>query len=246
MPLVPERRVVVATKNIAAGELLTAPSLTTINISGAEALVGVFNRPQDLAGRVLLVPVSSGELLSAHDLVNTNTKDALTAGIPNGMRAISIPAVDQSPASSKLMTPGSHVDILVSYRSDTEATFVSSMVLQDVPVLASGRKGSTEVDTKPFSNDNMELLVTPEEAARLTVASSLGKLTFALRNGTDRMLLPGLSHVTLTPPQYQAHRPRFSPLVQQKASSEQPSRSFLVETLSGGKVSAQTFSGGQQ
>jgi pilus assembly protein CpaB len=244
---VPLRRVIVAARNIAAGEALDSSSLTTISLPASQSLAGFFSKPQDLAGRVLLVSISSGEPVMSHDLLNAAEKDSLAATIPDGMRAVTIPAANQSEGSSSLATPGSHVDILVSYRSETEARFVSSMVLQDVPVLASAPTGTPDAHTKLPSAGIVDLLVTPEDAARLTVASSLGKLTFALRNRTDKAVSLGLSHVTLSPFQNQSEkRPVAATSVHQSASPEEKPKGFTVETLSGGKSSVQTFPEGQQ
>lgn len=245
---IPVRSIVIATKNMPAGEAIAVSSLATTTVNTSQPFVGVFSKPEELVGRVLLVPVTSGELVAAHDLAPVGATAGLAATIPDGMRLVSISAADQAVGNAGLVTPGDHIDVLVSYRSETQSAFVSSMILQDVPVLASEQKNANGTgDAKLFSAGTIELLVTPQDAARLTVASSLGKLTFALRNGTDRTLSPRLAQVTLTP--LQNHAQTVSEPVattHQNASPEHGPKGFTVETLSGGKSSVQTFSEGQQ
>ncbi|MGI4828054.1 MAG: Flp pilus assembly protein CpaB [Janthinobacterium lividum] len=245
---IPVRSIVIAAKNMPAGEAIAASSLTTVTVNVSQPFVDLFSKPQELVGRVLLVPVASGESVSAHDLAPLGAPTGLAATIPDGMRLVSIPAADQAAGSAGLVASGNHVDILVSYRSEAQSDFVSSMVLQDVPVLASEQKNANgTADTKLLSSDTIELLVTPQDAARLTVASSLGKLTFALRNGADKALSSGLAQVTLIPLQSHMHK-ASEPVVaaHQNASPEHGQKGFTVETLSGGKSSVQTFSEDQQ
>ena len=245
---IPVRRIVIATKNMSAGERIAASSVTTITVNASQPFGGLFSKPYDLVGRVLLVPVASGESVAAHDLAPLGAGGGLAATIPDGMRLVSIPAASQGAGSSGLVAPGDHVDVLVSYRSEAQSAFVSSMVLQDVPVLASDQKNANgTADTRLASSDAIELLVTPQDAARLTVANSLGKLTFALRNGTDKALSSGLAQVTLTPLRsYMQKTSEPKMAAHQNGPSEHHQKGFTVETLSGGKSSVQTFSEDKQ
>ena len=245
-PPLPVRSVVVAAKDMVAGEALTTASLTTVVVPTTEPLMGTFAKTQNLAGRVLTVPVSSGELITAHELADAGVTSGLAGIIPVGMRVVSIPAVDQSAGNSALLAPGNHIDILVSYRSEGESAFVSSVVLQNVPVLANTQKEDVTGKNQLSPVNTVNLLVSPEQAARLTVASSLGKLTFALRNGKDSTWNSGLSHVTLTSSS-SARATVASTRARHTAVADQtPGNTFTVETLSGGKSSTQIFHEGQQ
>jgi pilus assembly protein CpaB len=61
------------------------------------------------------------------------------------------------------------------------------VILTDVAVLAAGTKieRDTEKD-KPVAVNVVTLLVTPEEAERLTLAANQGKIQLALRNPLDK------------------------------------------------------------
>lgn len=244
---VPSRALVVAAKNLPAGESISASSLAVVKWPATEQITESFKSADELIGRVLLVPISSGELILAHDLAVPGFDNSPDAAVPPGMRAISVHTNDASTSISGLLTSGSHVDVLVSYRSDTEAAFVSSMVLQNARVLTvPAQKGATGVDTRARSDDSITLLVSPEEAARLTAASSLGKLTFAVRNGTDNALNPGLSHVGLFPTEIASRQTAPPSPARSGFSGKGISRTaFTMEMLSGGKSTIQTFQGEQ-
>ena len=245
--VVPVGKVTVAAGNLSAGSPISLSSLKVISLPTSQPLVGSFKDPQELTGRILLVPVASGEPILAHDLATSDSETGMAALIPNGMRAVSVRATEDQGSVSGFVAAGSHVDVLVTYRPENEATFVSSMVLQNVCVLAIGRKADVGLEAKFRSDDAVTFLVTPEEAARLTVASSLGKITFALRNGKDKELTPGLTNVSLNA------AASASPKVSGSSASglrtvgsvrTSPS-GFTVETLAGGKSTVQTFQGNQ-
>lgn len=242
----PLRATVIAARDIPTGEPITSSSISVMNWPASQQLAGSFTTAQDLIGRTLVVPVSAGELILTHDLALPGSGTSVTAAVPIGMRAISVHVSDESAGVSGLLASGSHVDVFVSYRSDIEAAFVSSMVLQNVRVLATAKKGTPEPATRAHADDSITLLVTPEEAARFTAGSSLGKLTFAVRNETDSALTPGLSHVSLS--NGSALRPE-APLLPAARSSSFSKRAtktgFTMETLSGGKATVQTFQGEQ-
>ena len=241
------RTMVVAARSIPTGERLTASSLTVVNWPASQPFAGSFTNAQDLIGRALLVSVPAGDLILTHDLALPGSGTSVTSAVPIGMRAISVHVSDESAGISGLLTSGSHVDIFVSYRSDTEAAFVSSMVLQDIRVLTTAQKGTPGPETRPHADDSITLLVTPEEAARFTAGSSLGKLTFAVRNESDSALTSGLSRVSLSNgTTSRPTAPLLLPAARFAPSGKRATKTgFTMETLSGGKATVQTFQGEQ-
>jgi pilus assembly protein CpaB len=57
--------------------------------------------------------------------------------------------------------------------------------LQDVVVLAAGQQIQPQADGKPISVNVVTLLLKPEDAEKLVLATSLGGIYFVLRNGSD-------------------------------------------------------------
>src|SRR5258708_24997156 len=65
----------------------------------------------------------------------------------------------------------------------------SKVVLTNVQVLAAGTKIERDTDkNKPMPVSVVTLLVDPEEAERLTLASTEGKIQLALRNPLDKTM----------------------------------------------------------
>ena len=240
------RDVVVAAKDLHAGDPLSSASLTIVKWPMSQQIPGMFAKSRDLTGRFPLVPVSAGEPILSTDLATTDSISDVGASIPQGMRAVSIRAADDSLSSTGLLTSGSDIDVLVSYRSDADASFVSSTVLQDVRVLTIVQPGTPVSGSKLLPDSTITLLVTPESAARLTAASALGRLTFALRNRTDHDVNTGLSRVSVAgfsnPSQTVSTVPRSARTAKEKTAKA----AFTIETLSGGKSSLQTFPGDEE
>lgn len=243
----PVRQLVVAAQDLKAGDSLNASLLHIVNWPASQPIIGSFTVPQELAGRVLLISVPSGEPILSHDLVSPSASTGIASVIPNGMRAVSVRAPEEQGAVTGLVTPGSRVDVYVTYNANEDGGFVSSLVLQDIGVLASGEK-PTGTEMRLRSDNVMTLLVTPEEAAQLTVASSFGKVTFALRNGTDKALISGLTHVGLPSTTRKSREVETFSSTSQKDSRSggKPQSHFTVETLSGGKSTTQSFQGDQR
>ena len=81
--------------------------------------------------------------------------------------------------------PGSHVDVLVTYRSETAPEPATATVLQNVEVLAAGSQVQPSLDGKPSSVNVVTVLVTPNDAERVVLASTQGTIHFVLRNSED-------------------------------------------------------------
>jgi pilus assembly protein CpaB len=80
------------------------------------------------------------------------------------------------------------VDVVATLNPTSQtADMTSKIVLTDVLVLAAGTKLEQPNDKeKPVAVSVVTLLVDPDEAERLTLASNEGKIQLALRNPLDR------------------------------------------------------------
>jgi hypothetical protein len=106
--------------------------------------------------------------------------------IPPGMRALSVP-VDEVSDIAGFVLPHAHVDVLVSATSGGAAP-ITKIVLQDVEVLAIAQD-IEQVNDKPQPVHVVTMLVTPDQAERLTLASGQGGLRLALRNYDDKAVV---------------------------------------------------------
>jgi pilus assembly protein CpaB len=107
----------------------------------------------------------------------------------------------------------------------------TSTVLQDVEILAAGQKTEPDPEGKPTSVNVVTLLLKPEDAERVVLASSEGVIHFVLRNGGDRTRLPDA----------EAARPVEIKPVRSTAKMVPKSKAYLVETLMGDKKIVNSF-----
>jgi len=127
-----------------------------------------------------------GEPILERQLAPAGAGVGLAAKIPSGMRAISVRS-DEVVGVAGFLLPGTHVDVLLTYHSDKSPDPKTSTVLQDVVVLAAGQQIRPDPDGKPASVANVvTLLLKPEDAESLVLATSLGAIHFVLRNGADK------------------------------------------------------------
>ena len=108
--------------------------------------------------------------------------------IPFGMRAVSVP-VDEVSDVAGFVLPHTRVDVLVATQGGegTEKAF-SKVVLQNVEVLAVAQEVEQKKD-EPTVVKVVTLLVTPQEAERLALASRSGTLRLAMRNYNDNKIV---------------------------------------------------------
>jgi len=184
---VPTRAVVVATNDLQLGAELRADDLKVIEWPANSVPAGAFGRTADVIGRGLIVPVVQNEPLLEGKLAPKEAGSGLTPAIPEGMRAMSV-RVNEVIGVAGYVLPGTHVDVLATASpTDQRTDTTTKLVLPNVLVLTAGTKmeqpGGDK--TKPQPVTVVTLLVTPDQAERLTLASTEGKIHLALRNPLD-------------------------------------------------------------
>jgi pilus assembly protein CpaB len=182
----PQKQFYVATKEaLDGGETLKAENLQLLEWHASTPLLQGFSKIDTVAGRVALYPLAKGQPVIEGQLAAVGAGAGLTAKIPTGMRAISVRSDDFVGVGGFLL-PGTHVDVLMTSRSNTSPDPRTSTVLQDVVVLAAGQQIHPDPAGKPVSVNVVTLLLEPEDAEKVVLATSLGGMYFVLRNGSDR------------------------------------------------------------
>lgn len=182
---------IATTRDVAAGERVTADMITTVDWSSNLPVEGAITASEKAIGRVVPFPVSRGMVLTENALASSDSAIGLSTKIPDGMRAIGI-LTDQVADFSGFLFPGSHVDILMTTKSaaplgmpqnsDHDGTIV---VLENVSVLATGKQMLPDPTGKPTEVPVVTLLVTPDDARKIALAQQKGVVHLALRNGAD-------------------------------------------------------------
>jgi pilus assembly protein CpaB len=167
-----------------AGDVIKPEDLMLTDWPASIPLTKAFTKVEDLAGRAVIYPVAASQPILDGYLAALGSGIGLTTKIPEGMRATSVKS-DEIVGVAGFLFPGSHVDVLVTFRSDRMPTPQTQIVLQDVEVLTVGQKLEPDPQGKPDTVSVVTLLLTPEDAQKLMLASSQGGIQFVLRNGAD-------------------------------------------------------------
>jgi len=183
-PVVKNQYVAAAT-NLQADQIIRANNLRMVDWPTTIPLAGAFTNAKALIGRILMYPLSEGEPILERQLSNPGAAIGITMKIPNGMRAISLRSDDVVGVAGFLL-PGTHVDVLVTLHTSDSTESLTLTVLQDAVVLAAGQKTEPDPEGKASSATEVTLLVKPEDAERVVLASNQGTIHFSLRNGVDR------------------------------------------------------------
>ncbi|MFB3854333.1 MAG: Flp pilus assembly protein CpaB [Vicinamibacterales bacterium] len=183
---VPTRPVVVASADLQLGAELRPDDVTVISWPEASVPEGAFAQPSDVVGRGLIVGVVRHEPILPSKLAAREAGVGLPPAIPPGMRAMSV-RVNEVIGVAGYVLPGTRVDVLVTASpTESRADMTSKVVLTNVQVLTAGTKIEQTGDTgKPMPVNVVTLLVTPEQAERLTLSSTEGRIQLALRNPLD-------------------------------------------------------------
>ena len=211
--------------------------------------VGYFPDSASLEGRVLLSPVKAKEPILESRLAPTTMKTGGVAAVVSPKkRAVGV-RVDRVIGVAGFIHPGNRVDVLVTITSQEIKQPITKIVLENILVLAAGpeveQKGKGE---KPAQVDVITLEVTPEDAEKLAMSVTQGKIQLALRNFSDNedaltkgITIPALlaSYSGGSPMKSAKPGPR-RPTQAKKPVSDKP-EALTVELIKGGKVNKVTF-----
>ena len=184
---IPSKPVVVAASDLPLGAELTADDVKVIEWPASAVPAEAISDPKEVVGRGLLMPVVQYEPILPLKLASKEAGAGLPPVIPPGLRAVSV-RVNEVIGVAGYVVPGTRVDVLTTINpGQQQTTMTSKVILTDVQVLAAGTKIDNTTDKdKPVPVSVVTLLVNPDEAERLTLASSEGKIQLALRNPLDR------------------------------------------------------------
>jgi pilus assembly protein CpaB len=184
---IPSRPVVVAAADLALGAELTADDVRVIEWPASAVPADAIGDPKEVIGRGLVMPVIQFEPILPLKLASREAGAGLPPAIPPGLRAVSV-RVNEVIGVAGYVIPGTRVDVLTTINPGLNNTqMTTKVILTDVQVLAAGTKIDTTGERdKPVPVSVVTLLVNPDEAERLTLAASEGKIQLALRNPLDR------------------------------------------------------------
>jgi pilus assembly protein CpaB len=232
--------VIVAADDLQVGARVEEHDIKVIRIPASDLPPGSPRRRADVLGHGVIVPISKGEFILPNRLAGENAGSGLPSLIPPGMRAVSV-RVNEVVSVAGFVTPGTRVDVLLTGTPGAGGEQETTTVLQNVAVLASGHTLERTATGEAQTTAVITLLVSPDDAQRLTLASSEGHIQLALRNPLDTKQdeVPasnsrGLYRGLPIPPTVQAavHHPVAKPV---KSVVPPPSTGVSVEIYQGDK-----------
>ncbi len=181
-------QVVVAKSNLPVGTLITADMVTVVPWPQRNQVPGAFATVDAVVNRGVVMPVGENEPITESKLAPVGAGGGLSPTIPAGMRAVSV-KVNEVIGVAGFVVPGSRVDVLVTVApAGGNSASITRAVVSNVEVLTSGTRFDQEkakADGKPIPATVVTLLATPDDAERITLASTEGKVMLTLRNPLD-------------------------------------------------------------
>jgi pilus assembly protein CpaB len=176
--------VAVAAQDLPMGIRLTKDHVKLVGWPSSNPVQGSFTTADPLVGRGLVQGVKANEPLTESKLAPIAAGAGLPPSIPPGMRALSV-RVNDVVGVAGFAVPGTRVDVLVTLNKGDSS--MSRAVVSNVQVLTAGTLYDQEQakDGRPIPSTVVTLLLTPEDAERITLAQSAGGVTLVLRNPLD-------------------------------------------------------------
>src|SRR5689334_18344191 len=182
-------KVAVAKVAIPLGSKIIPEQIMVVQFPKESTPDGAFDSPEKLAGRVAVININAREPVTESRLAPEGTAAGLSAIIPEGYRAMTV-KVDDAAGISGFITPGTMVDVVVTIDPREDGGHkdpVSKIVLQNIKVLANGQNiDKPENEREANSVKAVTLQVTPEQAEKLALAATEGKLQLVMRNQVDQ------------------------------------------------------------
>ena len=228
--------IVMAALPLPLGTRLEDRHLRTVNWPSNSPIPGMFNKKEDCIGRALITSILENQPILEGNLVPEEGGAGLQATIPAGMRAISV-KVNDVVAVAGFVLPGTMVDVLATGSPGGRgggATMNTRVILENVRVLAAGQKIEQDEEGKPQKVPVITLLVTPDQANQLTMASTQARIQLSLRNILD-------AETKKPKPVYQSNL--FGGGRARRRPGRQSKSTFVVEVIRGDKRETNTFQG---
>jgi len=234
---------VVAAVPLPLGTRLDSSNTRIIQWPADQSVAGMFTRVEDVANRAIITPLAANEPVLEAKLSPKESGAGMPSTIPEGMRALSV-AVNDVIGVAGFVIPGTMVDVLVTGRviGTNSGDNVTRTILENVRVMASGQKIEPDREGKPQTVAVITLLVTPDEATKLTMASTEGKIQLALRNTIDTKKNDpkAVMQTALFSPEGAMVKPTHT-TSGKKSAAPAPPPPYVIEVITGNKRENKSF-----
>src|SRR5262244_3573730 len=155
--------VLVAANDIPVGAKIEDKDVRPARFPATELPANCYHLKTSVVGRGAVLPIA-GE----------NAGYGLPALIPPGMRAVSV-RVNEVIGVAGFVVPGTRVDVLLTGNPSGAPDQQTTTVLENVAVIASGQRLEKTAGGEPQTSPVITLLVSPDDAQKLTLATKIGR-----------------------------------------------------------------------
>ena len=235
----PGINVVVAADDLQVGTKLGDNDVRTLRFPQSTVPPGAYGSKDKVLNRGVILPIGKGEFILPSKLAAANAGAGLASMIPQGMRAVSV-RVNDVVSVAGFVQPGSRVDVM-STASTASGEHQTTTVLENVAVIAVGKSLTRSANDQTGSQTAsvITLLVSPDDAQKLALASQEGHIQLALRNPLDTHQGDvGATRASALYPGSAAPKEQPKPKIHKaatKAPAATPTQPYLVETIKGNK-----------
>src|ERR1700691_176511 len=192
-------KALVAARNLELGAIIKDADVKDAPWAGALPTNAVLKR-EDIIGRGVTTTIYDGEPIVENRLAPKGAGGGLAAMIPSGMRAVAV-RVNDVVGVAGFVVPGMRVDVLISGSppGPNSQGSLTRTLLQNIEVLSAGQDFKKDNEGKPQGVGVVNLLVTPEQAEMLSLASNQTTIQLVLRNPLDTQVAktPGTAVIEL-------------------------------------------------
>jgi pilus assembly protein CpaB len=236
--------VVVAANDIQVGAKLDAKDVRVVTIPASAVPPGAFSDPAKVVKRGAILPISNGEFILPGKLAALSAGAGLPSMIPQGMRAVSV-RVNDVVSVAGFVQPGTRVDVLATGNQGS-GEHQTTTVLENVAVIAVGKNLDHNTTEGAQAAPVITLLVSPDDAQKLALASQEGRIQLSLRNPLDTKQggMSATRSSALYPgnkPEVKESQPKVHKVVQKAPERAAAPAPYQVEMIRGSKREESKF-----
>ena len=193
--------IVVAKFDIPPGTKIKSSDLTVADWPRSTVPKQAYTDPEKLTGRVNTSALVAQLPVLENMLAPPGTAPGLPALVPPGYQAMTV-KVDEFAGVGGFLKPGDKVDVVATFSvKRTEAgsdETVTRTILRDISVCAVGQEVEADENNKPMVVRSVTLLVKPQQAQKLSLASTRGTISLALRSGQGHSSVDSLTAISFS------------------------------------------------
>src|SRR6266550_8075456 len=177
----PRVDVLVAANDLRVGSTIKDGDIKIVRFPADDLPANCYHLKSSVVGRSVILPIAKGEFFLPNKLAGENAGYGLSALIPPGMQAVSVLGVTDS------VVPRTRVDVLLTRNRTGGGGAQTTTVLENVAVISSGQRLEGMQPDKPETAPVITLLVCPDDAQKLTLASQKRRIRLLLHNPLNKV-----------------------------------------------------------